>query len=162
MRNDKIRAIVVSGWVENGQAQMIQFNGAFETIEEAYGEAYLFLSSYAKDNDMKKCHISLPVELEGETGFAIFLVDEHGVGTDYTYILFNDFYDDGKEEISDILDRDEPMDVIFSDDQVVRCVPLLECPKCHNMFTGTVSKYCYHCGQALKYENLTKRREGKS
>lgn len=25
------------------------------------------------------------------------------------------------------------------------------CPVCGNKFTGTISKYCYHCGQALDW-----------
>ena len=38
-----------------------------------------------------------------------------------------------------------------SEDQPVRYVITYKCPDCGGKFTGTVSNYCYHCGQALDW-----------
>ena len=33
----------------------------------------------------------------------------------------------------------------------IRYVKIYECPNCKGEFSGKVSKYCYHCGQALDW-----------
>lgn len=92
MRNDKIRAVVCSGWMDNGREQMIQLNGAFESLNEAYGAAYLFLDECANGRKEESLSISLPEKLEGGTGYAMYLKDKDGKITEYAYVLYNEFY----------------------------------------------------------------------
>lgn len=33
----------------------------------------------------------------------------------------------------------------------IRYVKIYECPNCKGEFSGNISKYCYHCGQALDW-----------
>lgn len=37
-------------------------------------------------------------------------------------------------------------------DRKIRYCEVFKCPKCGFEFSGRVSKYCYRCGQKLKYE----------
>ena len=37
-------------------------------------------------------------------------------------------------------------------DLKIRYCEVFKCPNCGLEFSGRVSKYCYHCGQKLKYE----------
>ena len=49
------------------------------------------------------------------------------------------------------LEKQIPKKPAVSEDQPVRYVITYKCPDCGGKFTGTVSNYCYHCGQALDW-----------
>lgn len=84
VKNDKIRAVVVGGWVdEEGKERMIQLIGAFENPTEAFGEAYLYLDEFAVDGQT----ISTTERLEGDTGYALLLKKPDGTITEYAYVL---------------------------------------------------------------------------
>lgn len=51
--------------------------------------------------------------------------------------------------LQELVDRATPEKPIKSEEQDIRYVTKYECPNCHQHFTGRISKYCYHCGQAL-------------
>lgn len=54
--------------------------------------------------------------------------------------------------LKELVERATPKKPIKSEEQDIRYVTKYECPNCHQYFTGRISKYCYHCGQALKWE----------
>lgn len=95
MKNNKIAAVVVGGWMnEKGEQQMITLIGAFENLSEAYGEAYLYLDELSQNyRDEDGMHITPLHELEGETGYAMYLQNKENKPTEYAYILRNDNYD---------------------------------------------------------------------
>jgi hypothetical protein len=92
MKNNKIRAVVVGGWVDDkGVDQMITLIGAFEDLSEAYGEAYLYLDELSQNySDEDDAHITPLRELEGETGYGMYLQNKDGKTSEYAYILRND------------------------------------------------------------------------
>lgn len=95
MKNNKIRAVAVGGWLdEKGDQRMITLIGAFENSSEAYGEAYLYLDelsqSYKEEDGMQ---ITPLIELEGETGYVMYLQNKEGKISEYAYILRNDNYE---------------------------------------------------------------------
>ena len=51
------------------------------------------------------------------------------------------------------LEKQTPKKPVKADEQVVRYVTTWNCPTCGGQFTGMVSNYCYHCGQALDWDN---------
>lgn len=53
------------------------------------------------------------------------------------------------------LEKQTPKKPVKADEQVVRYVTTWNCPTCGGQFTGMVSNYCYHCGQALAWEYET-------
>ena len=91
MRNDNIKAVVVGGYILDSSGQMVQLIGAYEEPAEAYGEAYLYLAEMAEGygDDSKDYSITLPQELEGDTGYALYLKDKTGQIVDYACVLFN-------------------------------------------------------------------------
>ena len=91
MRNDNMKAVVVGGSVHESTEETIQLIGAYEEPIEAYGEAYLYLAERAEGygDDSEDYSITLPQELEGDTGYALYLKDRTGQIVDYAYILFN-------------------------------------------------------------------------
>lgn len=101
MKNNKVQAVVVGGFYDsNGQQAMITLLGAFENVSEAYGEAYLYLEELARQevSDHGNVKISLALELEGETGYAMYVLDKDDKPLDYAYILFNDNYEGESHE----------------------------------------------------------------
>lgn len=54
--------------------------------------------------------------------------------------------------LNELVDKATPKKPIKSEEQDIRYVTKYECPNCHQYFTRRISKYCYHCGQALKWE----------
>lgn len=88
MRNNKIKAVVVGGWIDNshfGRSGMIQLIGAFENVTEAYGQAYRYLDEICTHDES----ITPTMELEGDTGYAIYTKNKEGLFTNYAYILLN-------------------------------------------------------------------------
>ena len=71
---------------------MIQCIGAFKTLTEAYGEAMLYLTemaveTYEYENDDEECTISPLRDLEGETGFGMYLRNKAGETLHAVFIL---------------------------------------------------------------------------
>lgn len=100
MKNNNIAAVVVGGWMnEKGEQQFITLLGAFEDTTEAYGKAYLYLDelsgNYKEEDGMQ---ITPLYELEGETGYAMYLQGKDGKALDYAYILFNNNYEKQEEK----------------------------------------------------------------
>lgn len=104
MGNNKRNAIVVGGSMrKDGMIEIIEGFGVFESFNEAYGEALsrLYEASQGYDDDML---VTVPYELEAETGFGMHLVNKDGSMpdiTDFAYVLFNDnsrVYDNVKTE----------------------------------------------------------------
>lgn len=50
-----------------------------------------------------------------------------------------------------VSDRDTPKKPIQDDPSEIRYVQTYTCPACGGHFSGTISKYCYHCGQRLDW-----------
>lgn len=96
MKNNKIKAVVVGGWVsDKGDLEMITLIGAFENAAEAYGEAYLYLDELSQNyKDEDGMCITPLCELEGDTGYGMYLKDKDGKTTEYAYILLNDNYEE--------------------------------------------------------------------
>ena len=55
------------------------------------------------------------------------------------------------DRLQELVERATPKKPIKSEEQDIRYVTKYECPNCHQYFTGKISKYCYHCGQALDW-----------
>lgn len=55
------------------------------------------------------------------------------------------------EEFRNAMERMKPKKPILSKKQDIRYVSKYDCPSCGKSFTGTCSKSCYHCGQALDW-----------
>lgn len=54
-------------------------------------------------------------------------------------------------EFRNAMERMNPRKPILSKKQDIRYVSKYDCPSCGKSFTGTCSKSCYHCGQALDW-----------
>lgn len=50
-----------------------------------------------------------------------------------------------------ITERFIPKNAILVENADARYVSVFKCPTCQNRVLGTISEYCYHCGQALRY-----------
>ena len=87
---DKVKAVVVGGWMDKGVSQMITLIGAFDNFSEAYGEAYLYLDEMIADRNEQTLTITPLTLLEGDTGYAIFAINEKGEALYYADILFNE------------------------------------------------------------------------
>lgn len=86
MRNNKVKAVVVGGWLDNkGNSQMIQLIGAYESTTEAYGQAYIYLDELCTDEST----ITPTEELEGETGYAMYTKSKDGRLENYAFVLLN-------------------------------------------------------------------------
>lgn len=100
MKNNKVKAVVVAGYMSAGRTpEMIFLIGAYENIEEAYGAAYLYLADMADGHkDDYNGKITSLFKLEGDAGFGMYLESRDGKPEDYAYILFNDNYEEAEHE----------------------------------------------------------------
>lgn len=57
------------------------------------------------------------------------------------------------ELLDEALQKQIPQKPIEAEEQNIRYVTTYVCPRCKNKFTGMISKYCYHCGQALDWSD---------
>lgn len=90
MRNDNIKAVVIGGWMIDGSEHMTHLIGAYESPTEAYGAAYLYLDEMAAGYDNPESYsITLPQQMEGDAGYAVYLQSEDGHISDYAYVLIN-------------------------------------------------------------------------
>lgn len=53
--------------------------------------------------------------------------------------------------LKELLDKATPKKPIEDEIQDIRYVTKYTCPTCGGKFTGTLAKYCYHCGQRLDW-----------
>ena len=100
--------VVVTGYFSKGILEFIQAIGIFQDARTAYGEAHPYLNDLAQDqNNGNSGHVSPPasisplMELEGSTGFGMYLDGGESDTEDFAYILFCEDKGDGHEE-SDI------------------------------------------------------------
>ena len=92
MREIKAVAIAESMNPKTGVTDMMQCLGTFGTLTEAYGEAMIYLTelaagTYEYDNDDEECTISPLRDLEGETGFGMYLRNKAGETLHAVFIL---------------------------------------------------------------------------
>lgn len=89
----EIRAVAIAESLdaETGRTDMIQCIGTFETFTMAYGEAMIYLAEMAAGYESgckgEKCTLSPLRDLEGETGFGIFMKNKAGQGIHSVFIL---------------------------------------------------------------------------
>ena len=90
----KAKYIVVYGWenIKTGKDEFINVIGAYDTPEEAYGAAFMYLNDLIANEHRNKDTISPLFPLGGETGYGMKIVngDDKSVTIDYAYVLFND------------------------------------------------------------------------
>lgn len=88
---ERITHTVVAETVGNsGEAYMISCIGAYTDYEKAYGAALLYLDEMAEgycDRDKEELLITTLIQLEGETGWGLYLKDKDGNHLYRTYIL---------------------------------------------------------------------------
>lgn len=53
--------------------------------------------------------------------------------------------------LQELIDKATPKKPIKDEVQDIRYVTKYICPNCGGKFTGKISDYCYHCGQALDW-----------
>lgn len=55
--------------------------------------------------------------------------------------------------LQELVDKATPIKPIKDEPSQIRYVQTYKCPKCGGSFSGTISKYCYHCGQAIDWSS---------
>lgn len=58
-----------------------------------------------------------------------------------------------KSVLQELIDRATPVKPIKDAESKIRYMQTYTCPNCGGGFSGTISNFCYHCGQALDWEN---------
>lgn len=62
-------------------------------------------------------------------------------------------HEEAMVQIKSALEKQIPKKPILSDEQAIRYAMQYTCPSCGKNFSGTgIADYCYHCGQALDWE----------
>ena len=92
----KAKYIVVYGYLDKKtkRNEFISALGAYDTSEEAYGAAFIYLNDLIANECRHKDTISPLFPLEGETGYGMEIRNgDENSAIDYAYILFN-----GEEE----------------------------------------------------------------
>lgn len=75
---------------------------------------------------------------------------------DEVYERLHKYEDTGltPEEVMELKERDTAKEPIIAGDWGIRYTDGYVCPNCDRNFTGTgVAKFCYHCGQRIKWED---------
>lgn len=73
---------------------------------------------------------------------------------EYLPVHFIDLIEDQpKFDLNDITEKATPKKALLAKVQDIRYITKYLCPNCNREFTGKISNYCYHCGQALKWED---------
>lgn len=57
------------------------------------------------------------------------------------------------DNIEELVDKATPKKPIKDEVQDIRYVTKYICPNCGGKFTGKISDYCYHCGQAFDWSD---------
>lgn len=55
--------------------------------------------------------------------------------------------------LQELVDRATPEKPIEDEPSRIRYIPTYVCPSCGQRFSGMISNFCYHCGQALLWED---------
>lgn len=85
-----IKAVAIGGNVDsNGELELFICLGAFSEVESAYGEALLFLTDVAESIPDEKYTLTVPVPLDNDTGYGMYLKDKNGNSVNYAFVLFN-------------------------------------------------------------------------
>lgn len=91
---ERVRAVAIAETFDpkTGESDFIQCLGAFDSLTSAYGEAALHLTemavgTYEYGNKDEECTISPLRELEGETGYGMYLRNKAGETLDAVFIL---------------------------------------------------------------------------
>ncbi len=58
------------------------------------------------------------------------------------------------QTLQELVDKETPKKPMVSEKQKIRYVTTYVCPNCKGKFTGTISNYCYHCGQKLDWSGV--------
>lgn len=56
-------------------------------------------------------------------------------------------------DMQELIEKATPKKAITARNQEFMFTQVYICPKCKRKIPGKISKYCYNCGQALKYED---------
>lgn len=80
-----------------------------------------------------------------------FDLEEYECG-DY-YPLDKETLNANKSVLQELIDRATPVKPIKDAESKIRYMQTYTCPNCGGGFSGTISNFCYHCGQALDWEN---------
>ena len=87
----KIAVIAESVDAKTDTPYLIQLIAICETVKEAFGEAYDYLVDITEDTDTyPNAKISLPYDLEGDTGVGIELISDNETHKNYVLILFKE------------------------------------------------------------------------
>lgn len=55
--------------------------------------------------------------------------------------------------LMELVERAKPKKPVKDEPSRIRLVQTYACPNCGKFFSGRLSKYCYHCGQALDWSD---------
>ena len=55
--------------------------------------------------------------------------------------------------LQELVDKATPKKPIKDEPSQIRYVQTYKCSNCGGRFSGTISNYCYHCGQAIDWSN---------
>lgn len=69
------------------------------------------------------------------------------------YPLDKETLNANKSVLQELIDRATPVKPIKDAESKIRYMQTYTCPNCGGGFSGTISNFCYHCGQALDWEN---------
>lgn len=96
----EVKAVVIVEALnpKTGLANFMQCLGVFEGFDRAYGKALIYLSEIAFDGEGGEYTITPLQDLEGETGFALYMRNSQGQITDAVYILHADASEERRKE----------------------------------------------------------------
>ena len=69
------------------------------------------------------------------------------------YPLDKETLNANKSVLQELIDRATPVKPIKDAESKIRYMQTYTCPNCGGGFSGTISNFCYNCGQALDWEN---------
>lgn len=82
----------------------------------------------------------------------IGMIDLDNLSNGYDSPKFvKDFYYGEYQLLQELVDKATPKKPIKDEVQDIRYVTKYICPNCGGKFTGKISDYCYHCGQAFDW-----------
>lgn len=55
------------------------------------------------------------------------------------------------DTLQELVDKETPKTAIKDEVSKIRYIETYTCPNCGGSFSGRISDYCYHCGQALHW-----------
>lgn len=79
----------------------------------------------------------------------IIKCDREDCGMSY----LSDAYRNDLSVLRELVDKATPNKPIKDRPSKIRYVQTYVCPSCRNSFSGEISRFCYHCGQALDWSD---------